>query len=690
MADASSHPAEQSAAEFAERIPDVGYLFQVLPEQKFLYVSPSVIELVGFTPEEHYADPGLGMRLVDPRDVGTLAAAVTAAAEATPGQPSDFTVRWIAKSGRIVWTQHRCSSIVREDGSVVVCGVARDVTAEQERLLHLTAAEAEARLTLDNASYVILRYAADGTLLWASPSLKRVFGLDPADAIGTKLRLGLPEDRERVEQEVLRAIAEHRDESQVRMRFTRADGSLGWVDFTTRFVRPGQDDPTVSVAMAQDVTAEVEALQALVASEEGYRRLAENASDVVFQATLDMRVTWVSPSVFDLLGWTPEEVVGQSGPEFLHPDDAQRIMTGRSASDPTERLSYDARFRVADGSYRWLQVTARPILDADGAVIGRVGSWRDINAEVVARQGLTQSERLFRLAMESAPTGMALVDLDRRFTEVNPEFCRMLDRDREWLLAHRVPDVLDPVDDALDLRMRARVLSGAAIGDTAEKRLRRADGSAIWVNHSVGVLRDDTGVPLSYVSQFVNVTKERKAQERLEFMATHDALTSLANRGAMLSWMDHAMRRVPRVGTRIGVLFLDLDDLKPINDTYGHAAGDTLLVRVAEILRASVRADDFVARHGGDEFVIALPALTDIADAARVADKIHAALKTPVIVDGHPVRATVSIGVAVAEPTGTPEEALRRADAALYRAKRAGGAATAAYDPQLDETEPLS
>ena len=674
------------AADLARHLPDVGYFFQVLPERRFLFVSPSVTELVGYTPEEHYADPDLGMRLIDPRDVGIL----TDATNAPPGQQADFTVRWLARDGRVVWTHHRCSTVMHPDGSVVVCGVARDVTGEQERITQLATAEAQARLTLDNASYAILRYDADGLLLYASPSLQRIFGLDPEVAVGTRFRLGLPDEQSAVETAVRSAIDEMLDEVSVRMRFSRSDGSLGWADFTMRFVRPTGEDPTAAVAMVQDVTAEVNAAAALAASEERYRLLAENASDVVFQGDTDATILWVSPSVEDLLGWRPEDLKGRKAIEFLHPEDAGRVAVASHALNRGERGSYEARFRRADGTYRWLQVTARPLRDEVGAVIGRVGSWRDIEAQVAAQEALTRSERLFRLAMESAPTGMALVDLDRHFTEVNPALCRMLDRDRDWLLAHRVPDLLGTDDDALDLRMRAQVLSGYRDSETAEKRLRRPDGSTIWVNHAVGVLRDDTGVPLSYVSQFVNITEEREAQARLQFMATHDALTSLANRGEMLTWMQRALGRVPRAGTRLGVLFLDLDDLKPVNDTYGHAAGDQLLVRIAELIRGEVRSDDFVARHGGDEFVVALPALRDIVDAEQVAAKIHAALAEPIVIDGHPITATVSIGAAISQDGEAPQEVLRRADVALYRAKRTGGAQTAVYDAGRDEAEELS
>ena len=211
-----------------------------------------------------------------------------------------------------------------------------------------------------------------------------------------------------------------------------------------------------------------------------------------------------------------------------------------------------------------------------------------------------------------------------------------------------------------------------------EKRLQRADGSRIWVDHSVGLLLDDNGEPEGFVSQFVNVTDARESREALHYLATHDPLTQLVNRGELQTRLERIAEH-PRSGALTAVLFMDLDDLKEINDTFGHPAGDAALMAVAERLSSEMRLDDVVSRLGGDEFVLVLPWVRSVDDARRVADKVHAALAEPLVANGREVVVSVSIGIAV-EPAGTePAVLLDRADQALYVAKRAGGKSTAVF-----------
>jgi len=275
--------------------------------------------------------------------------------------------------------------------------------------------------------------------------------------------------------------------------------------------------------------------------------------------------------------------------------------------------------------------------------------------------------------MESAPTGMALMDPDRRFVEVNPALCRMLTFDAAHLIGRRMVDILNAPDDDVDLRMRDELLSGTTTSATHEVRLIRSDGAMVWVQHAIGLLRDENGVPQSYVSQFVNVTEAREAREALHFMATHDPLTQMLNRRELLARMSKVLAHAPRGGSHLAVLFADLDGLKAVNDTFGHAAGDEIIVEVARRLSGLVRGDDLAARIGGDEFVIVLPTVSGPDGARAVARKIQEAIAEPLLVDGYPTSVGVSIGIALADAGDDPQTVLRHADSALYLAKKAGG-----------------
>ena len=228
--------------------------------------------------------------------------------------------------------------------------------------------------------------------------------------------------------------------------------------------------------------------------------------------------------------------------------------------------------------------------------------------------------------------------------------------------------------------MRAEVLSGTQSSVTREKRFLRADGSILWCEHSIGVLTDDEGIPRGFVSQFVNVTEARRAREELRYLATHDPLTRLVNRPELLTRMDQLLTHPPRTGTEVATLFVDLDGLKSINDTHGHATGDAVIITVAERLRSQVRSGDLVARLGGDEFVVVLPAVHSVEDAQHVATKIQRAVAEPIVIDEVTIEVTLSIGISMASNGDNPDRVLEYADRALYEAKRSGRARTVIYD----------
>ena len=182
----------------------------------------------------------------------------------------------------------------------------------------------------------------------------------------------------------------------------------------------------------------------------------------------------------------------------------------------------------------------------------------------------------------------------------------------------------------------------------------------------------------------MNVTEAREAREALHFMATHDPLTQLFNRRELLARMSRVLSHAPRAGSRLAVLFADLDGLKQVNDTYGHSAGDRVLIEAARRIDSLLRDDDLAARIGGDEFVVVLPAVTRMEDALAVARKIREVIAEPLKLDGHAVVVGVSIGVAVAAAGDDAPTVIRQADMALYRAKNAGRNSIEEFDEALD------
>ncbi len=565
-------------------------------------------------------------------------------------------------------------------------------TADTESAVAARLLDAERQLVLDNSADVVLHYDNQGICVWASPSLQRVFGWDPADVIGTDFLLIQTSDRTAAVNALTSSAAAHHDGARARVQVQCADGSARWSDVAYRLVWNDGGTVDAIIAAHRDVTDQVLVEQALVESEARYRLLAEHASDLVFQTATDGMLDWVSPSIARLTGWEPEQVLGHRIRDFVHADDHDALDDARDVLRSGIPTKLACRIRRSDGTYRWLDISLHPVVDDVGAITGSVGGARDIQREVEAGQALARSERRHRNAMAAAPVGMAVLDLDRRFVEVNAALCRIFGRDADWFLTRRIADVLDPIDNEADLRMRAEVLSGRAEHVTWEQRIQRPDDTPVWVEHSVALLADaDPGVTF-YISQFVDISEAKASTDQLRYQATHDALTRVANRRDLLDRIAVMLSHQQRGDDLVAVLFVDIDHLKLVNDTYGHTAGDDAIVAIAQRITEQVRVTDDVTRFGGDEFIVVLPTIGSLENAQVVAEKIIHGAIAPITIDGQPVHVSVSIGVAVAEPGDDPERLLQRADQALYRAKQTGRGVSVTYDRTLDRRagQPLS
>ncbi len=301
--------------------------------------------------------------------------------------------------------------------------------------------------------------------------------------------------------------------------------------------------------------------------------------------------------------------------------------------------------------------------------IGALGAanivgWR-LNEEV--RQKMRRSEERFRSAFDEAPIGMAIVDRDGRFLQVNHRLADLTGHTPDELLALTLDDIHGEAG-----RWRPDETKVAE----QERRFLRTDGTSGWClfQHSRVDDEEDT-----FVCQFLDVTRRRRAESELRHQAHHDPLTALPNRKEFT-------RRVTEVlagDQMLAVAFVDIDDFKVINDSLGHGSGDRLLVAVAERMRRVLRPTDLLARFGGDEFTALLEGVTDSRHAMRVADRLGSALRAPFVIDGHQRFVTASVGVTLSGQGDDAEELLRDADAAMYRAKELGKARCELFDQSM-------
>ncbi|NDI84771.1 GGDEF and EAL domain-containing protein [Undibacterium crateris] len=441
-----------------------------------------------------------------------------------------------------------------------------------------------------------------------------------------------------------------------------------------------------------DVTVYAELTQQLRQSEERWQLALESSGDGVWDWYPQTGIEILSDRLKAIYGYEPNEIEDLSDEldRRTHPDDLEQMQADRQAHFDGLTPTYinEHRVQCKDGRWKWILTRGTVIeRDAQGDPVRVVGTHTDISERKQAEADVRDSEERLRMALSATHQGLYDLNVKTGTAIVNDDYALMLGYPLEQFSENRQNWLrrLHPEDLAPSERAFRDYINGKAQEYRAEFRQKHANGSWVWIL-SVGALVewDDQGNPLRMLGTVLDITARKQSEAIIWQQANIDPLTGLPNRRMFYDRLEQNLRQSKRRNSLLAVLFIDLDFFKEVNDTLGHATGDSLLVEAAKRLRLCVRETDTVARLGGDEFTVSLPDQSDTVQVEQIARKIIEQLASPFHVAGEEIYLSASIGITLyPRDADNLADLIKHADQAMYAAKAAGRNRFSYFTPNL-------
>ena len=387
----------------------------------------------------------------------------------------------------------------------------------------------------------------------------------------------------------------------------------------------------------------------------------------------DGQIDFVSDHWVKSYGGSSEDLVGDGWIDLIHPDDRPAALENwGTALREGETLRNEFRLRLPSGEYRWVLIVANPELSTTGEILRWIGTCTDIHDLILAQKALTEKHQLYRSVLEASADCIKILSLDGRLILMNGPGVRLMGLSDLAPIKGKFWWELWPRDMHEIVR---KSVESARCGGTARFNgaCPTAVGQSKWWDVVVTPIRCGDGEVTGILSISRDCTAEREKSDELKWASEHDALTTLPNRRAFEKRLRAAALRAMRHGTKLGLLLVDLDHFKHVNDTMGHASGDALLQEFGRRLRGNMRSGDFIARIGGDEFAIIVERASSSEDLQVVGEKVSGVLNSPVRIQGRAVSGGASIGGAMfPDDADNANDLFKFADTALYALKAEG------------------
>ena len=465
----------------------------------------------------------------------------------------------------------------------------------------------------------------------------------------------------------------------------RKDGST--LEVETVLTRVTGDTGNARMLIAEDVTERNRAERALREAKQRYTALVGDAYEAICLVDADGRIVYLSPQLHRMFGYEDGDLLGRDGFGLLHRDDVSRIEELRREllARPGMTVSFDCRARTKRGDWRWLQGIAVNMLD-DPGIGALVLNYRDVSERRRAEQSLRQGE-----PASGIDDWSFTIDAAGVITHSSPAVERILGYTPAEVIGQHLTEFYFAESRDKVRQFFERLVAARTGWTDLVQRLQHRDGSECFVEASGVPTFDGQGTLTGFRGSDRDVTSRIRFEQRVRYNSRRDPLTGLPNRLYFQERLAAVLARMSRnaTGEQVAVLFIDLDDFKLLNDTFGHGLGDNALQVIGSMIRAIAGdGEDNVARVGGDEFTVFLPGVDGIDDARAVARRLFDAIAVPITLDGNQVHVSATIGISIWPWDGdTSASLVRNAEHAMHRAKELGRCRVQHFTPEMREQQ---
>ena len=670
---------EEQLRLFTDNIPEP--VVYVDRDRRYVFVNESFLRITGLERDEII---GKKPEEITGSDIQSM---LTPFIErALKGESVTYEQDAVDSSGRNRWLRGRIVPDLDFDCTIKgLYVVGHDITDLKQAQDALAARESQLRAIMDGVPAPVAYVDRDEHCQYVNRSFLQFFGLAPDRVAELRFRDIVGHGIYASAQSMLTRAMQGESSSFDRL-VPGAGGVRRWM--TIRVVPDAGPAGEVSGAfvLMNDIHKLKDAQDQLQESQNQLRLIMDNVPARVAYIDRDMRLRfvnrhneeWLSETRAQLQGRRLGEVVGERRARQLQPL-MNKVLQG-------ETVSGEHLLSQPNGEQRWESIHYAPNRDAEGNVVGVYAVHTDIHDQRRNQEALKHANSMLASHIENTPLAVIEWDADFCLQRWSGKAQNIFGWRAEEMFGVPITgtQLTHEADREAVVELVGKFKSRVEQRATGVSRNYRKDGKVIWCEWYHSCLLDDDGSIRSILSFVQDVSPRVEAEERLQYLATRDALTGLPNRLLLQERLSQAISHAKRSGRLVGVLFIDLDRFKNVNDTLGHRIGDELLKRVTQSLSEALRETDLLARLGGDEFMVIVEEFDEASVLNRVAQKLQDAIAQPFEIEDHDIYVTSSIGISVyPDDSDDPEELLKHADVAMYRSKELGRNTYQFFDADL-------